>query len=52
MLSMRDWGRDCWCESGIDNTCGYAVRKIPKLCNKNSKKLVWIYDEIVAGNIE
>lgn len=21
MLSMRDWGRDCWCESGIDNTC-------------------------------
>lgn len=22
MLSMRDWGRDCWCESGNDNTCG------------------------------
>ncbi len=22
MLSMRDWGRDCWCESGHDNTCG------------------------------
>ncbi len=22
MLSMRDWGRDCWCESGTDNTCG------------------------------
>ena len=21
LLSMRDWGRDCWCESGIDNTC-------------------------------
>ena len=21
MLSMRDWGRDCWCESGVDNTC-------------------------------
>ncbi len=21
MLSLRDWGRDCWCESGIDNTC-------------------------------
>ena len=21
-LSMRDWGRDCWCESGVDNTCG------------------------------
>jgi CDP-6-deoxy-D-xylo-4-hexulose-3-dehydrase len=23
ILSMRDWGRDCWCESGIDNTCGH-----------------------------
>ena len=22
VLSMRDWGRDCWCDSGIDNTCG------------------------------
>ena len=22
MLSMRDWGRDCWCDSGHDNTCG------------------------------
>ena len=22
MLSMRDWGRDCWCASGVDNTCG------------------------------
>ena len=21
-LSLRDWGRDCWCESGVDNTCG------------------------------
>lgn len=20
--SFRDWGRDCWCEPGIDNTCG------------------------------
>ncbi len=20
--SFRDWGRDCWCESGKDNTCG------------------------------
>ncbi len=19
--SMRDWGRDCWCETGHDNTC-------------------------------
>jgi Predicted pyridoxal phosphate-dependent enzyme apparently involved in regulation of cell wall biogenesis len=22
MLSLRDWGRDCWCASGKDNTCG------------------------------
>lgn len=22
ILSLRDWGRDCWCESGRDNTCG------------------------------
>ena len=22
VLSMRDWGRDCWCDSGDDNTCG------------------------------
>lgn len=22
LLSLRDWGRDCWCETGSDNTCG------------------------------
>jgi CDP-6-deoxy-D-xylo-4-hexulose-3-dehydrase len=21
ILSIRDWGRDCWCDSGKDNTC-------------------------------
>ena len=20
--SLRDWGRDCWCQTGEDNTCG------------------------------
>jgi CDP-6-deoxy-D-xylo-4-hexulose-3-dehydrase len=20
--SFRDWGRDCWCASGVENTCG------------------------------
>ena len=22
IVSFRDWGRDCWCEPGVDNTCG------------------------------
>lgn len=21
VLSLRDWGRDCWCDSGTDDTC-------------------------------
>ena len=32
MLSMRDWGRDCWCESGVDNTCNHRfTQKFGKL---------------------
>ena len=27
MLSIRDWGRDCWCDSGVDNTCGCRFTK-------------------------
>jgi CDP-6-deoxy-D-xylo-4-hexulose-3-dehydrase len=27
ILSMRDWGRDCWCKSGVDNTCGCRFTK-------------------------
>lgn len=27
ILSMRDWGRDCWCASGVDNTCGCRFSK-------------------------
>ena len=27
ILSMRDWGRDCWCDSGVDNTCGCRFTK-------------------------
>lgn len=26
-LSIRDWGRDCWCQSGRDNTCGCRFTK-------------------------
>ena len=22
IMSLRDWGRDCWCKPGSDNTCG------------------------------
>ena len=33
--SMRDWGRDCWCPSGEDNTCG--------------KRFMWEFDELPDG---
>jgi CDP-4-dehydro-6-deoxyglucose reductase, E1 len=22
VISLRDWGRDCWCGTGMDNSCG------------------------------
>jgi CDP-6-deoxy-D-xylo-4-hexulose-3-dehydrase len=25
--SLRDWGRDCWCPSGQDNTCGQRFKQ-------------------------
>lgn len=32
--SFRDWGRDCWCEPGFDNTCGkrydWQIGDLPK----------------------
>ncbi len=32
ILSFRDWGRDCWCEPGRDNTCGERFsRQLGKL---------------------
>ncbi|MFN9624338.1 MAG: lipopolysaccharide biosynthesis protein RfbH [Cyanobacteriota bacterium] len=31
--SFRDWGRDCWCPSGVDNTCnkrfGWQLGELP-----------------------
>jgi CDP-4-dehydro-6-deoxyglucose reductase, E1 len=33
--SFRDWGRDCWCEPGKDNTCG--------------KRFGWQLGELPAG---
>lgn len=32
--SLRDWGRDCWCHPGCDNTCGkrfdWQLGKLPE----------------------
>lgn len=33
--SIRDWGRDCWCPSGKDNTCG--------------KRFIWELGELPIG---
>jgi CDP-6-deoxy-D-xylo-4-hexulose-3-dehydrase len=33
--SFRDWGRDCWCEPGNDNTCG--------------KRFEWQWGELPLG---
>jgi CDP-6-deoxy-D-xylo-4-hexulose-3-dehydrase len=27
LLSYRDWGRDCWCAPGKDNSCGMRFKK-------------------------
>lgn len=33
IMSLRDWGRDCWCPPGRDNTCkkrfGWKLGKLP-----------------------
>lgn len=33
LRSFRDWGKDCWCDTGIDNSCGkrfdYNLQDIP-----------------------
>jgi CDP-6-deoxy-D-xylo-4-hexulose-3-dehydrase len=35
LKSLRDWGRDCWCDPGHDNTCG--------------KRFDGLYGELPAG---
>ena len=37
IASLRDWGRDCWCEPGVDNSCG-------KRFSRRSGKLPFGYD--------
>ena len=43
--SFRDWGRDCWCEPGKDNTCGkrfeWALGSLP--CGYDHK---YIYSHV------
>ena len=33
--SMRDWGRDCWCPTGVDNSC--------------NKRFGWDFEDMPAG---
>jgi len=33
--SFRDWGRDCWCDTGADNTCG--------------KRFAWLLGQLPPG---
>lgn len=33
--SMRDWGRDCWCPTGMDNSC--------------NKRFGWDFEDMPAG---
>ena len=43
--SMRDWGRDCWCPTGRDNTCGKRFEwKLGRLPYGYDHK--YIYSEI------
>ena len=35
MESIRDWGRDCWCDTGCDNTC--------------KKRFNWQFDQLPFG---
>jgi CDP-6-deoxy-D-xylo-4-hexulose-3-dehydrase len=33
--SLRDWGRDCWCDPGKENTCG--------------KRFEWLFEKLPVG---
>ncbi len=42
ILSLRDWGRDCFCQSGRDNTCGHRFdRKYGELPEGYDHKYVY-----------
>jgi|TARA_B100001093_G_C26846595_1_gene1023091 CDP-6-deoxy-D-xylo-4-hexulose-3-dehydrase len=41
-LSFRDWGRDCYCETGCDNTCGKRFEwKLGELPNGYDHKYIY-----------
>lgn len=45
IISMRDWGRDCFCKTGIDNNCGKRFsQKFGKLPEGYDHK--YVYSEI------
>jgi CDP-6-deoxy-D-xylo-4-hexulose-3-dehydrase len=40
--SFRDWGRDCWCEPGKDNTCGKRFQwQLGSLCQGYDHKYIY-----------
>lgn len=40
--SYRDWGRDCWCKPGVDNTCGRRFDHVfPNLPNGYDHKYTY-----------
>lgn len=43
--SLRDWGRDCWCQTGQDNTCGKRFEwEFPNLPKGYDHK--YVYSEL------
>jgi len=44
VLSFRDWGRDCWCASGTDNTCRNRFnRKLGRLPRGYDHKYIYTH---------
>lgn len=42
IVSFRDWGRDCWCATGVDNTCRKRFTwKIPKMPSGYDHKYIY-----------
>ena len=49
--SFRDWGRDCWCVGGVDNTCKYRFSKqFGELPLGYDHKYVYSHSDISESN--